>query len=324
MIVRRRSKPLKLLQFKALERRVSPSHISFPKIKEDLALREVGYRGEVSTDYYMKFLEQDQFYLVKDLRLRSTEGDYFQMDTVVVCDKYIAIIETKNISGRISFNESTNQMFRKVNDIEQVLPNPFSQVRRQRIQLTDWFLKKGWPLLPIVEFVALSNPSTFIDSSSKRLVPSEEIPAKLIQLQRSYQTIALKRSEVPLIAQQLAESHIPEIMTEVLPYQITTKDIRKGVLCPACSRIGMERVLRTGSWFCANCNHYSKDAHIQALEDYFLLIKPTITNRELRDFLQIHSSSLSHYLLNQLTLPRTNSNKYTYYTLSCPLSTSKA
>lgn len=57
----------------------------------------------------------------------------------------------------------------------------------------------------------------------------------------------------------------------------------------------------------------SKDAHIHALHDYFLMISPQITNLELRDFLQIANSRSATYILSTLDFPFSGSTKGRIY-----------
>ena len=79
-------------------------------------------------------------------------------------------------------------------------------------------------------------------------------------------------------------------------------------------RLPMTR--KWGMWVCGSCSFTSRDAHLMALRDYALLIKPTITNRELREFLQLESASVAVKLLSRLNLPYTGSTKDRVYHLN--------
>jgi hypothetical protein len=57
----------------------------------------------------------------------------------------------------------------------------------------------------------------------------------------------------------------------------------------------------------------SKTAHIPAIDDYFLLIKPTITNAELRAFLHIDSIRVAGKILSTMNLPFTGKYKDRVY-----------
>lgn len=67
-----------------------------------------------------------------------------------------------------------------------------------------------------------------------------------------------------------------------------------------CSAFTMERKLK--KWICRTCLDISLDAHISAIYDYLYLVKPTITNSEFRNFVQLQSPSSAKKLLLSLKL----------------------
>jgi hypothetical protein len=69
------------------------------------------------------------------------------------------------------------------------------------------------------------------------------------------------------------------------------------------------------SWLCVKCSNLDKKAHVQAINDYFHLIAPTITNKQARDFLNITSPRLAQYLLNSMSLIQSGYGKGTSYSL---------
>ncbi|MCM2677813.1 nuclease-related domain-containing protein [Alkalicoccobacillus plakortidis] len=103
MIIKKRSEPIRLLQLRSLKRRIVKNHPSYPKILEELSLREAGYRGERSLDYHLRFLNGRNFKFLHDVHLKSKEGHVFQMDSIVLCPQFIAILEIKNIAWNYLF-----------------------------------------------------------------------------------------------------------------------------------------------------------------------------------------------------------------------------
>ncbi|WP_260681985.1 nuclease-related domain-containing protein [Alkalicoccobacillus porphyridii] len=211
LMLKERSKPVRLAQLKALERRLPTEHRIIPKLKEDIILREAGYRGEQSLDYYLNFLESQDFIFLHDLSLKGENGFFFQMDTVAICPQFIAIIEVKNLAGKICFYENTNQWIRKYNQKEEPIPSPIEQLKRQRMQLADWFINYAIPLKPILELAVFTNPSTYIESTSStnqtlsRVILAEHLPTKLDALKKHYHTEKIKKSEQLKIATLLAK-----------------------------------------------------------------------------------------------------------------------
>ncbi len=91
--------------------------------------------------------------------------------------------------------------------------------------------------------------------------------------------------------------HDPDLLSQL---QITKDELLTGVHCPHCFTIPMERI--HGKWICLACKTVSKDAHLNALRDYYLLIQPTITNQQLRNYLHIDSRKTASYLLQSLKM----------------------
>lgn len=55
-----------------------------------------------------------------------------------------------------------------------------------------------------------------------------------------------------------------------------------------------------GYWLCPKCKHQGKNDHIHALNDYYLLIGDTITNKQARDFLMLTSRTTMRDILYDL------------------------
>src|SRR5699024_12082099 len=96
-------------------------------------------------------------------------------------------------------------------------------------------------------------------------------------------------------------------------YMISEKDLLKGVFCPLCTSLPMER--KRQHWHCRECGHYSKQAHYAALNDYFLLISDQIVNREARNFLKVESRDVMKRLLINGGYPLSGTTKSSKYKL---------
>ncbi|HET7656927.1 MAG TPA: NERD domain-containing protein, partial [Bacillales bacterium] len=103
----------------------------------------------------------------------------------------------------------------------------------------------------------------------------------------------------------------PNILKEFL---IDQKEIEKGVHCPNCGFIPMTR--KGGTWRCTECKYAHKLAHLNALQDYRLLMRTDITNQQLRDFLLLSSKSTARNLLMNMNLNHTGDTKGRKYWLT--------
>ena len=97
-------------------------------------------------------------------------------------------------------------------------------------------------------------------------------------------------------------------------YKIDVSTLRRGVHCENCGQLGMKKLRMT--WYCQSCQYQSKDAHIRALRDYYMLVGETISNRECRELLNIESQYVAKRLLQKLNLSSTGSDRNRKYDLS--------
>jgi ssDNA-binding Zn-finger/Zn-ribbon topoisomerase 1 len=121
----------------------------------------------------------------------------------------------------------------------------------------------------------------------------------------------LSRKTLKKLCKLLLKNHTPLTIDILSIYQIPYKDIITGVQCPECHFIPLKKS-RNG-WPCPSCKMISKDAHIQAVEDYFLLISPTITNKQCKDFLNLNSHDTAYRILTSMNLPHNGKTKGRVY-----------
>jgi hypothetical protein len=309
-----RKPPLRLLQEEALTGRISKTHPLLPKILNSIGARKGGYRGEQDIDYHLTFLPQNKYTILRDLRL--IDQFPFQIDTVLLSTQLILAIETKNISGTLFFDKNSNQMIRKINDVEEGFSNPLLQVQRQTHQLKNWLLQHKFPPIPIEYLVTISQPKTILKSNHpqifNKVIHTDQVVDKIISIEKSYPSHIVDEKGIRRISKMLIKEDTSSSNNILASWGITPQEIITGVACPACHRIPMIRLFST--WYCPSCKEESKDAHIQALKDYFLLMGSTITNKQCREFLHISSRRTSEQLLKSMNLTKVGSTKGIYYT----------
>lgn len=318
MILKERKIPLLIRKTEALLRRLPANHPKIPIINEELNKRLAGYKGEVSLDFPLDFLDSKVYFILHDLRLPDNDR-FFQIDTLILTKKFALIIEVKNITGILHFDTVYNQLIRIKNGKEQVFPCPLIQVNRQASQLRSWInANVSIENLPVYSFVVISNPHTGIKvipphiDLSHKVIHRNTLPIKIEQIEKSINrkiSDKLLKKVIRLFKKQNTEQE-SSILSR---FQINQSEILTGVFCPSCSYLPLERVIRT--WRCPKCKITSKEAHIKALHDYSLLLGDTITNKELRNFLHIPSSYTATRLLQSLNLPQTGAYKNRRYTL---------
>ncbi|WP_171050831.1 nuclease-related domain-containing protein [Bacillus sp. BHET2] len=303
MILKEREIPLLIHYFEALLRRLPRKSNLRSKIEENLLKAWAGYHGECKADRHISTIDNNHdTFILNDLCL-PISNSFFQIDTLILTSKYLLILEIKNIAGSLEFDNEFEQFSRSLNGEIKGFPNPISQANRSKIHLKQWFHKKKLPTLPIEFLVVFTNSSSIITSvnqnemTKNKAIKIDNLVAKYLTIQRSYSSIPpfLELKEQRRIANQLIKDHSP-----YSNYKRYPEEILSGVRCIQCEQFNMVRKIR--SWYCNDCGLFDKNAHQQALYDYLLLVNPTISNQQAREFLGVESSRVSYRLLNLTNL----------------------
>ena len=318
MILKPRKMPLSVQKYLALNRRTPPNHPKIPLIKENLRKGLAGYKGECAIDYPLSFLSEKKYAIFHDVRLPD-ESRFFQMDSILICNECILILEVKNIAGKLYFDPVFNQLIRTIDGEEKALSDPLTQVKRHEDQFQRWLQRNKLPAIPILSLVVISNPSTIIQTSpenrnlNKIVIHRDQLPTKIMQFEKQYHEPLISEKERKKIGQMIIKQHREANSPILEKFQMCKNDLLKGVHCPNCEQLPMVRSF--GTWICPSCHHKNKNAHTTSLMDYALLIGSAITNREMQDFLQIPSANLCTRLLREMKLQPIGKNKGRSYVL---------
>jgi ribosomal protein L37AE/L43A len=315
-------KPLKIPKRveidQALKRRTEPFHPKRSEIEEDYQIRMNGYRGEKEISYFLDKLDPEQFDIINDLRLPCPySDDFFQIDKLVLSTNILPLnIEVKNWKCDIHFDKHLDQVVKIYPNKRERAQNPVLQAREQARQLVLWLAQQGFGQFPIEYFFANSNRKSLITANPR----NEKILKYVCTCENMIDKInriaplpnPLTKSSLRIIEDALLAAHTPKVYDIQKMYNISPTEILPGVHCPRCHLLAM-LYNKYGVWECPHCHYQSKMAFIPSLNDYFLLIKPTITNAELRSFLNISSPDTANYILKSLGLPHTGSTRGRIY-----------
>jgi hypothetical protein len=315
LILKELREPIRLKQVKALIRRIRKDHHKLPIIEDDLKKRTAGYRGEEELAYYLKYLNENQYYIFYDLRLLHNQP--FQMDTLIISPFFALIIEVKNYSGTLFFDKYSKQLIRISDNKEDGFPNPLTQVKRQKRQLKLWMEKRKIDFLPIEYLAVISQSKTIMKTTNgnqhifERIVHADQLLEKIAEFEVKYNKESISKKDIQKINRLLLREHTPHFPDILQAFGIDSSEIIKGVQCPNCLSFSMIR--NFGTWYCPVCKTQSKSAHQQAIYDYFLLLNSTLTNKECREFLQISSGRIVRNLLTSMNLPCSGTKKARIY-----------
>jgi ribosomal protein L37AE/L43A len=311
--------PERVLIDEAYKRRIKRFHPKRSEIEEDYHRRMTGYRGEKEISYFLDKLDPDQFDIIHGLRLPCPNSDnFFQIDKLVLSTLILPLnIEVKNWKCDIHFDKNIDQVIKIYPDKNkrERTQNPILQAREQAQQLGMWLAQNGFGNFPIEYLFANSNEKSIITADPgyehifKKVCTGEILIDKINQM--APLPNSLTKSSLKNIEDALLAAHTPPKYNIQKMYNIFPKEIIPGVHCPKCDLLPMQ--YKNGIWTCLYCHYQSKTAFLPTINDYFLLIKPTITNAELRWFLQISSPDIATHILQSLNLPHIGSKKGRIY-----------
>lgn len=310
--------PMKMLKLEALSRRLSANHPKQERIRNDFQKIRTGYNGERSIGKELKNLPKE-YCVFHDLRLSCDGSRYFQMDFLVFTRNYCIIIEVKNFAGTLYFDRTYPQLIRTKDGQEQAYLDPLIQVDVQKSRLNDWLTFNNFPSLPIETLIANANSNTIIRTTPgftpifKKITGKETLLTKIHTLEEKYPSELLTQRQRNRLSNTILHKNTPHNPDILELYQIDEQDLLKSVQCPECSAPHMQ--YHWGKWSCSQCSYTAKDAHIQTLRDFALLIKPNITNKQARLFLQIDSIDIMQRMLSALELPYSGQFKNRAYKL---------
>lgn len=319
MIVKELEIPITIQKLEALLRRIPEQHHKRAEIEKDLARRRAGFRGEESLDYYLNELEDESYSIFHDIRL-PLNNHHFQIDILLLSNHFALIIEVKNISGTLHFDHTFNQLIRtNAKGKEEGFLDPFSQVDQQSRQLQKWFQQQKLPIIPVETLIVIANPSTIIKASTGHFTQYQKLchSVKLVQKIKWFENKYINNNEAisakgrKKLDKTLLKTNTPLNIDILKRFNISHADIITGVACSACSYNPVQHI--HGKWHCPQCKFISKTNHIQALQEYFLLIHPSITNQQFRNFTQITSRFIANRILTAMPLQQTGSYRGRVY-----------
>jgi len=306
LILLERQQPTTITYYEALIRRTSPFEANITDYLERLRRLRAGYKGELLVDReWLEATISCQYYLLHSFEFTNSAGFTHQIDTLLLTPHCALIVEIKNIAGQIQWDETTHQFTRITkNGIIEGFRNPFNQAERHTRHLHYLFQKLKLHL-PIHYVVILANPNSIIITKQPTLpmIHATGIHKYLEQLLEKYPA-TLNEQELKRAATKIKKYHSPSpLLKEIKPIQLI-----KGVLCPQCA--GQIRMhYYQGKWHCPQCKTTNNDAFYQALQDYRLLVSPTISNKEFRAFFGVANTHNAYLLLKNLNLPYVGSYK---------------
>ncbi|OHX57173.1 hypothetical protein BB776_00020 [Planococcus salinarum] len=295
MILKQRSEPPEIPQLESLLQRVPIVHPLFPHWTEKLRRLSAGFHGEQRVDaLWQEIPIECPHYCLHDLFIQKASSSH-QIDTLLVTTRFVLLLEIKSIAGELNFDPQLRQFSRTNRDGSvDGMRNPDDQLRRHE-KWVQQFLAAHKVSLPVIGAIVFTYPSSIVNSrpANRIIIQSSGLPYLVDQLLAKYPEDLLPTRKARQLASRLLEMHSDRPLRELE----VPGELRKGVLCTKCP--GSKMTYRYKKWTCPNCSVIDPHAHLRTLEQYRMLIKPLISNKEFRDFTGIESVSIASKLLTE-------------------------
>ncbi|MGP4108574.1 nuclease-related domain-containing protein [Virgibacillus sp. L01] len=292
--------PVLMLQTEALSWRLAEHHFKSKEVSKHAKNLRAGYNGEKSLAFTLSFLPESSYIILHNLRIYDANG-FFQIDTLILSPQFLLIVEVKNIAGTVIYDEFGQAIRVTKKGEEDNLGNHIEQVNLQHFRLLRWMREHDFSTIPIEKLIAYSNPNTIIKNLMNNTTVSDTVIHKESLLTKidDYSSIdkfgCMSEQELQFLSAFLINAHTTNKVDILKKYQVESTDILRGVFCSGCGFLPMIR--KNAKWVCHHCGATSRNAHLEALWHYSLLVGNTISNRQAREFLQVDGIQTARRLL---------------------------
>ncbi|MGI2326384.1 nuclease-related domain-containing protein [Planococcus sp. YIM B11945] len=295
-----------LTETESLERllyRLPEQHAQRKFLEVELFRSAAGKRGEDRIERkFVEFDWEENHQFLRDINLSL--GDWkVQIDGLLVTERGAIIIESKNISGQLYFQEETGEFSRTdLEGVKTVMEDPTIQLNKHIRFLTKFFrLKKiDLPIAVLIVFTSkqcefLTKPKHHYVCKTYQLIEYlyrilQQFPVESAQISVSKIVKMLQKQQTPFKRIPLCQQ-----------YYVDAKDLQPGILCFQCKQHTVIRRHKTG-WSCSSCQNIDPQALEFALREYFSLVHTEISNSKFREFFKIESLYTASRLLGTFDL----------------------
>lgn len=249
---------------------------------------------------------------MKDLTLEISPKYFIQLDTLILTPKRAILLEIKNYTGTVFFDETSGKTTIISPDGQsEKFDCVIHQLDRATNGVNRW-LQQQQVNLPVEPILIMANQQTEISKMPTYVEPifAKQLPRYIRNFPETPDVVS--RQQIATIANELRRSQVNwRYKSGCEKYKIAPSTLKRGVLCLNCNAI-MKRS-RGRTWLCNRCKELSKGALEQAVADWYILLSNTLTNKQLRYFLELNSNSAASLIFRKLRLTRTGKPPNTIY-----------
>lgn len=278
-----------------------------------------GYGGEREAD---RHLSKTHFHgpveILTNVELQISPSNFIQIDTLIITLSSIFILEIKNIAGTLEFLVQPPRLQRTLDEgTVHAFSCPATQLEKSKSDLEVWLASNGFPLKTSGAIIlAYSKTNVKTPPFDTPIYYATQLP-QILREQEAKPTI-ISPEQLHEIANKIRNAQHPfNPFPLCTHFRINPAELKPGMYCSQCHALLIRKTRR--KWQCSGCKIINGNPYLNNIQDYFMLIKDNISNKECRDFLQLKDKYAAHYILNRLPLKRNGQNKATKYYWTAPL-----
>lgn len=289
----------------ALLPRLKDSHPKIANLKTKAAMIQKGYNGERKLDYHLNLLS-NEFSVLNDISLKY-QHTTFQIDSLIISNHAIFIIDSKSIEGEITFDTQLQQLIQTHHQKVTSFKYPITQLESIKFSLMQWLKIRNIHGLPIFYFVSLAESSSILkvvgdeNHIRKTVTFAENIPHCIMQKNNKLEGCYEPNNHLKdKIISAIMNEHVDLYIDIKKRFNITQTDILPGVVCEKCYKL--KTSYNFGYWTCTNCGYKDNKGYVRGFHDYFLLFGNGISNKDAREFLMVPYKSTMTRMLQRSNL----------------------
>lgn len=239
--------------------------------------------------------------------MKIREHLFIQLDTIILTKKYLLIIEVKNIIGSLTFQTHKGQVIRTLDGVKTPFECPITQINRHIHSLEQLHLA-----LPIFKAIVFSSNRVILENIplGEPIFFRKNLPPFIHNLNKKEDRISTSEFN-NLIRKIQSMQHAMQRKPLCERWNIHPDTLIKGFLCKVCRKPLCKVSNKT--WKCQQCEGIDRNPIVHNIDDYFLLIKDSISTAECMDFFRLSSSHEAYYMLKKCNLVNINNARKTVY-----------
>lgn len=276
---------------------------------------KAGYDGETKIDRVLENIAFPTLHtIIPDFHTQSKFGAYYQMDTVILTNRYILLLEIKNIRGLIEFHENPAHIIRTIEGVKEKMDCPIHQLARNSKTLEN-LVCNVTKKLPIYSAIVFCNPTAQVTSypPTVKILYKNQVDFFIEKLNTLPEVC--EKSEYQQVVKSLTTNNKNFKITPLsLRYSIDPSILRKGVFCLKCES-PMHPLNRSTAFKCLECNSTYKDALVNSIVGLFGIFDRELSREQLENHLNIKAKDRIIKALTQLRCTKKGKARATRYSL---------